>query len=71
MINLDNLKIDVKNLKKGQVIKYKYIYSNEDYRIGTISKINNDLNFHKIIQVFTNLGYIEEIPLSLIDIEIL
>lgn len=70
MVNLDKVKL-LNSLKKGQVIKYKYIYSNEDYRIGTISRINNDLNFHKIIQVFTNLGHIEEIPLSLMEIEIL
>lgn len=57
-------------LKAGDLIKYNYLYSNEDEKIGIIIDIKTDINFGHMIFI-THLGYITGVPYSLMDFEII
>ena len=57
------------NLKKKDLIKYKWIYSNEEDSFGIILKKQNELNFGVILKILKNDGTIEEVPQRMIKIE--
>ena len=57
------------NLKKKDLVKYKWIYSNEEDSFGIILKKQNELNFGVILKILKNDGTIEEVPQRMIKIE--
>ena len=57
------------NLKKKDLIKYNWIYSNEEDSFGIILKKQNELNFGVILKILKNDGTIEEVPQRMIKIE--
>ncbi len=57
------------NLKKKDLIKYRWIYSNEEDSFGIILKKQNELNFGVILKILKNDGTIEEVPQRMIKIE--
>ena len=54
--------------KKNDLIKYRWIYSDEEYSVGIIVKTKNDLNFGSILHIFNNSN-VESIPERMIKIE--
>jgi len=57
------------NLKKKDLVKYKWIYSNEEDSFGIILNKQNELNFGVILKILKNDGTIEEVPQRMIKIE--
>ena len=57
------------NLKKKDLVKYKWIYSNEEGSFGIILNKQNELNFGVILKILKNDGTIEEVPQRMIKIE--
>lgn len=58
------------DLKVGQAIKYNYLYSNEEEKIGLIVKLKKDLNFTMMIYMLTN-SEIDVVPYNIAKLEIL
>ena len=55
----------------GSIIEYRFIYSNEEPVIGLVTKIEDDINFHKIIHCLSAGKEIDFIPLSTIEFKLL
>ncbi len=60
----------LKNLEIGDLIKFNYIFSNEDDQIGIVYSIKKDYNFNKIIEVLSGEEVLK-LPYSLLDYTIL
>lgn len=58
------------NLKVGQAIKYNYLYSNEEEKIGLIVRLKKDLNFTMMIYMLTD-NEIDVVPYNIAKLEIL
>lgn len=57
-------------IKKGDLIKYNFLFSNEKEKIGIVWKIEEDLNFAALIHVIAN-NKIDQIPFSIMEYKIL
>lgn len=57
------------NLKKNDLIKYHWVYSNEDPSVGIVVKIEKDLNFGRILHILGSDNNIESVPQRMITIE--
>ena len=55
--------------KKNDLIKYHWVYSNEEPSIGVIVKIEKELNFGKILHILGSDDNIEIVPQRMITIE--
>ena len=55
--------------KKNDLVKYRWIYSDEEYSVGIIVKIKNDLNFGSILHILGSDNNIKEVPQRMITIE--
>tara|TARA_B100000963_G_scaffold321080_1_gene304080 strand:- start:268 stop:486 length:219 start_codon:yes stop_codon:yes gene_type:complete len=55
--------------KKNDLIKYHWVYSNEEPSIGVIVKIEKELNFGKILHILSSDDNIEIVPQRMITIE--
>lgn len=60
-----------RKIKKGDLIKYNYLYSNEEPKIGVVIKLKKDLNFDKIIHVVTENQTLDMIPYSIMEFKII
>ena len=58
------------DLKKGDLIKYNFLYSNEEEKIGLVYDIKKDLNFSAMIFVVGNKKY-DIIPYNIMEYKIL
>ena len=56
-------------LKKNDLVKYRWIYSNEEASVGVIIKIEKDLNFGRILHILGADNNIESVPQRMITIE--
>lgn len=56
------------SFKKGDLIKFTYVYDRTSSEIGVLLKVAKDLNFYKIFTVFTG-EVIDEIPATIIHIK--
>ncbi len=56
-------------LKKNDLIKYHWVYSNEEPSVGVIVKIEKDLNFGRILHILGADNNIESVPQRMITIE--
>lgn len=62
---------DLKNkLKKGKLIKYNFLYSNEEEKYGMIYDVKKDNNFVAMITILTD-GCFDVIPYSVMEYTIL
>lgn len=52
-------------LKQQSLVRYKFIFANDDWQFGIVVKIESDPNFHKIFSLLTSKG-LETIPASCI-----
>jgi len=59
------------DLKKGNVINYSYLYTNEENKIGLVYKIKKDINFGHMIYILDDNNNIEPMPFSIIDYTII
>jgi len=64
-------KITFQSPKVGSIIEYRFLYSNEEPVVGVVLKIEDDVNFYKIIHCLTDLKTIDFVPLSMIEFKIL
>jgi hypothetical protein len=53
------------NLKKGDLINYRYLYNNKQDKNGLIVDIREDLNFGYMLKILNDEN-VEIIPISLI-----
>lgn len=60
-----------RKIKIGDLIKYNYLYSNEEPKIGVVIKLKKDLNFDKIIHVVTENQTLDMIPYSIMEFKII
>jgi hypothetical protein len=58
------------DLKVGQAIKYNYLYSNEEEKIGLIVRLKKDLNFTMMIYMLAD-NEIDVVPYNIAKLEIL
>tara|TARA_A200000159_G_scaffold161061_1_gene182269 strand:+ start:1655 stop:1846 length:192 start_codon:yes stop_codon:yes gene_type:complete len=57
------------DLKPGDCIKYNFLYSNEEEKIGLVTKIKKDNNFAFMIYLVDNKGAIDVIPFNIMEYE--
>ena len=55
--------------KINDLIKYHWVYSNEEPSVGVIVKIEKDLNFGRILHILGTDNNIESVPQRMITIE--
>tara|TARA_Y100000592_G_scaffold186_1_gene293 strand:+ start:55213 stop:55431 length:219 start_codon:yes stop_codon:yes gene_type:complete len=55
--------------KKNDLIKYHWVYSNEEPSVGVIVKIEKDLNFGSILHILGSDNNVESVPQRMITIE--
>ena len=60
----------IRDLKKGDLIRYNFLYSNEKEKIGIVYDIKEDLNFAAMIHVIGNKTT-DVIPYSIMEYKIL
>jgi len=54
------------DLKEGDCIKYNFIYSNEEEKIGLITKIKKDNNFAFMIHLIDEKGNKDIVPFTIL-----
>ena len=59
--------MELMDLKPGDCIKYNFLYSNEEDKIGLITKIKKDNNFAFMIYLVDNKGGIDIIPFNIME----
>lgn len=57
-------------LKKGKLIKYNFLYSNEEEKYGMVYNVKKDNNFVAMVTILTD-GYFDVIPYSVMEYTIL
>jgi hypothetical protein len=57
------------NYKENDLVKYKWVYSNEEDYVGVIIKIEKDLNFGSILHILGADNSIEAVPQRMLKIE--
>ena len=60
----------IHDLKKGDLIKYNFLYSNEKEKIGIVYDIKKDLNFTAMIYIVGNKT-LDVIPYNIMEYNIL
>ncbi len=55
------------DLKAGDCIKYNFLYSNEEEKIGLVTQIKKDNNFAFMVYVVDEKGGIDIIPFSIME----
>ena len=55
--------------KKNDLIKYHWVYSNEELSVGVIVKVEKDLNFGNILHILNDDNSVEAVPQRMITIE--
>ena len=55
------------DLKSGDCIKYSFLYSNEEEKIGLITKIKKDNNFAFMIYLVDEKGAIDIVPFNILE----
>tara|TARA_Y100000114_G_C11752566_1_gene325154 strand:+ start:1390 stop:1572 length:183 start_codon:yes stop_codon:yes gene_type:complete len=55
------------DLKIGECIKYNFLYSNEEEKIGLITKIAKDYNFSYMIYLVDEKGGIDIVPFNILE----
>ena len=60
----------IRDLKKGDLIRYNFLYSNEKEKIGIVYDIKEDLNFAAMIHIIGNKTT-DIIPYSIMEYKIL
>lgn len=60
----------VHDLKKGDLIRYNFLYSNEKEKIGIVYDIKKDLNFAAMIHIISNKTT-DVIPYSIMEYKVL
>ena len=64
---MKNLK---RKFKKGKLIKYNFLYSNEEEKIGVVYDIKKDNNFGAMITLMTDNKF-EFVPYSILEYTII
>ncbi len=59
--------MELMDLKTGDCIKYNFLYSNEEEKIGLVTKIKKDNNFAFMIYLVDNKGNIDVIPFNIME----
>ncbi len=59
--------MELMDLKPGDCIKYNFLYSNEEEKIGLITKIQKDNNFAFMIYLVDNKGGIDIVPYNIME----
>tara|TARA_Y100000992_G_scaffold281848_1_gene229914 strand:+ start:1443 stop:1637 length:195 start_codon:yes stop_codon:yes gene_type:complete len=60
----------LEKIRIGDLIKFNYLFSNENDKIGVVYSIKKDYNFSQIIEILSG-DEILQLPFSLIDYKIL
>jgi len=60
----------IHDLKKGDLIKYNFLYSNENEKFGIVYDIKSDPNFSAIVTLLTD-GAFDTIPYNIMEFTIL
>ena len=60
----------LEKIRIGDLIKFNYLFSNENDKIGIVYSIKKDYNFSQIIEIVAD-DEILQLPFSLIDYKIL
>ena len=60
----------LEKIRIGDLIKFNYLFSNENDKIGVVYSIKKDYNFSQIIEILSE-NEILQLPFSLIDYKIL
>lgn len=60
----------IRDLKKGDLIKYNFLYSNENEKFGIVYDIKSDPNFSAIVTLLTD-GVFDTIPYNIMEFTIL
>ncbi len=60
-----------KPFKKGDLVRFNFLYSNEEERIGIVNRVIKDNNFVYMIQIITSDKEKVTIPYSIMDYEII
>lgn len=60
----------IRDLKKGDLIRYNFLYSNEKEKIGIVYNIKKDLNFVAMIHIIGNKTT-DVIPYSIMEYKII
>lgn len=55
------------DLKAGDCIKYSFLYSNEEEKIGLVTNIKKDNNFAFMIYLVDENGSIDIVPLTILE----
>lgn len=58
----------IDTFKKGDLIKFNYVYDYSSTEIGIILKVTKNCNFYKIFTVFTQYA-IDEIPATILNMK--
>lgn len=54
------------DVKIGKLIKYNFLYSNEDDKIGIVCELKKDPNFSYIVHILLN-DQIVQVPYSIME----
>ena len=60
----------IHNLKIGDLIRYNFLYSNEEEKLGIVYKIKKDLNFSAMVYVIGEKTT-DIIPYSIMEYKVL
>tara|TARA_B100001287_G_C22595760_1_gene487971 strand:+ start:385 stop:579 length:195 start_codon:yes stop_codon:yes gene_type:complete len=60
----------LEKIRIGDLIKFNYLFSNENDKIGVVYSIKKDYNFSQIIEILSE-NEILQLPFNLIDYKIL
>mgnify|MGYP001357191065 CR=1 FL=1 len=60
----------IHDLKIGDLIRYNFLYSNEEEKLGIVYKIKKDLNFSAMIYVIGNKTT-DVVPYSIMEYKVL
>lgn len=55
------------DLKKGDCIRYNFLYSNEKEKIGLITQIKEDNNFAFMVYLVDDKGQIDIVPYNIME----
>lgn len=59
-----------RKLEKGHLIKYNFLYSNEEEKFGVVFDIKKDVNFTAMVYVVGNKE-LDIVPLNIMEYKIL
>ena len=55
------------DLKKGDCIRYNFLYSNEKEKIGLVTRIKEDNNFAFMVYLVDDKGQIDIVPYNIME----